>query len=171
MSYNVIQWTTGNVGRYALNGILLHPELNLVGLYAFSQDKLLQDAGELCTYGKPTGIKASNNIDELIALKPDCVCYTANNTFHSNYLEETCRLLEAGINISSTSNVRTCYPKAPFEESLDFEERQPKQNRLAKIIESYLVSHPATAQRVANAQRFSGCFQQNIKACPVLDDE
>ena len=31
MTYKVIQWATGNVGRAAVEGIVDHPELELVG--------------------------------------------------------------------------------------------------------------------------------------------
>jgi hypothetical protein len=31
MPYRVIQWATGNVGRAAVEGIVVHPELELVG--------------------------------------------------------------------------------------------------------------------------------------------
>ena len=118
MSYRVVQWSTGNVGSYALNGILLHPELELVGVYAHAEEKQGNDAGQLCAYGKTTGIRATGNVEELIALQPDCVCYTSNNTVNEGYLEEMCRLLEAGINVSTTSNVRLCYPQAPFNREL-----------------------------------------------------
>ena len=32
MALRVIQWSTGNVGAYALRAILNHPELELAGL-------------------------------------------------------------------------------------------------------------------------------------------
>ena len=48
MPYRVIQWTTGNVGRYALRQILDHPELELAGVYVTSAAKAGRDAGELC---------------------------------------------------------------------------------------------------------------------------
>ena len=45
--YRVIQWATGNVGRAAIDGILAHPELELVGVYVHGPDKEGRDAGEL----------------------------------------------------------------------------------------------------------------------------
>ena len=48
MTYRVIQWTTGHVGREAVKGIMRHPELELVGCYAWSKDKAGKDVGELC---------------------------------------------------------------------------------------------------------------------------
>ena len=114
MSYRVVQWTTGNVGAYALNGIIHHSELELVGLFAHSDDKQGRDAGELCAYGKSTGIKATNDVEALLALKPDCVCYTTNHSFNPGYIEELCRMLEAGINVTSTANPSLNYPSAPM---------------------------------------------------------
>ena len=72
----VIQWTTGKVGKHSTRAIIDDPRLELVGLYAHSADKAGKDAGELC--GRPdtvTGIKATSDVDALIALKPDCVLY------------------------------------------------------------------------------------------------
>jgi hypothetical protein len=45
MTYKVIQWTTGHVGREAVKGIMRHPELELVGCYAWSKDKAGKDVG------------------------------------------------------------------------------------------------------------------------------
>jgi hypothetical protein len=43
----VIQWSTGNIGTHALRMIINHPELELVGLWVSSADKVGRDAGEL----------------------------------------------------------------------------------------------------------------------------
>ena len=74
MSFKVIQWTTGHVGREAVKGILRHPELELVGCYAWSESKVGQDVGTLCGL-EPIGITASGDIDALLAMDADCVCY------------------------------------------------------------------------------------------------
>ena len=47
MSYKVIQWATGGVGRAALECILDHPELELVGCWVHSTEKHGVDAGVL----------------------------------------------------------------------------------------------------------------------------
>ena len=47
MAYRVIQWATGGVGRAAIEGILDHPELELVGCWVHSADKDGRDVGEL----------------------------------------------------------------------------------------------------------------------------
>lgn len=97
MTYRVVQWTTGHVGREAVKGILRHPELELVGCYAWSADKEGRDVGELCGIGN-VGVRATRDIDRLLALKPDCVCYTPNQLDP----EELRRLLEAGVNVASS---------------------------------------------------------------------
>jgi hypothetical protein len=95
--YRVVQWATGNVGSRALRRAIEHPQLEVVGVYVHSDNKVGRDAGELAGVA-PIGIKATNRIDDVIALKPDCVLYMP----HVCNFDEICRLLEAGINIVST---------------------------------------------------------------------
>jgi hypothetical protein len=97
-SYRVVQWTSGKVARKALLAILNHPELELVGLYAYSADKVGKDAGELCG-AAPTGIRATREVDALLALKPDCVMY---NPLYPD-VATMARILESGANIVTTS--------------------------------------------------------------------
>jgi 4-hydroxy-tetrahydrodipicolinate reductase len=93
----VVQWATGYVGAHTLKKVIEHPDLELVGLYVFSESKAGKDAGELV--GLPsTGIKATRDIDAIIALKPDCVLYMQEGVDY----DDVCRLLEAGINIVTT---------------------------------------------------------------------
>src|SRR4051794_33437927 len=47
----VIQWTTGKVGKLSLRGVIDDPRLELVGVFAYSEDKAGVDAGPLC--GRP----------------------------------------------------------------------------------------------------------------------
>ena len=58
MPYRVIQWATGNVGRAAVEGILAHPELELVGTWVHGAGKVGRDVGELCGLG-PIGVRAT----------------------------------------------------------------------------------------------------------------
>lgn len=97
MTHRVVQWTTGHVGREAVKGILRHPELELVGCYAWSAEKEGRDVGSLC--GLPDlGIRATRDVDRLLALEPDCVCYTPNQLDP----DELVRLLEAGVSVASS---------------------------------------------------------------------
>ncbi len=95
--YRVVQWATGNVGARALRRAIEHPALDLVGVYVHSADKAGRDAGELAGTA-PTGILATNSIDDVIALKPDCVLYMP----HQTNIDEIVRLLESGANIVTT---------------------------------------------------------------------
>jgi hypothetical protein len=70
MAYRVVQWTTGNVGRRALRAIVAHPELDLVGCYAWSPEKVGRDAGELAGIDA-LGVSATDDIEALLALEPD----------------------------------------------------------------------------------------------------
>ena len=94
----VAQWNTGKVGKLAMQGILDNPAYELVGVYAYSADKLGADAGALCGRSD-TGIKATNDIDAIIATKPDVVVYTP----FSGDVDELAMLLENGVNVLSTN--------------------------------------------------------------------
>jgi 4-hydroxy-tetrahydrodipicolinate reductase len=95
--YRVVQWATGNVGSRSLRVVIEHPHLDLVGLYVHSADKVGRDAGELCGLS-PIGIKATNRVDDIVGLKPDCVIYMQQG-FNA---DDVCRLLAAGINVVTT---------------------------------------------------------------------
>ena len=71
----VIQWTTGNIGRRSLHAIIGRPDMELVGVYAHGQDKVGVDAAELSGWPEPTGVTATDDIDALLALRPDACCY------------------------------------------------------------------------------------------------
>jgi hypothetical protein len=93
----VVQWATGNIGARALRGVIEHPELTLAGVYVTSDAKVGQDAGDLC--GLPaTGVIATNDIEEIIALKPDCVLYMPSLCT----MDEVCALLASGANVVTT---------------------------------------------------------------------
>jgi hypothetical protein len=96
--YRVVQWTTGNVGRSSVKAIAAHPGLDLVGCYAWSADKVGRDVGELCGLD-PLGVTASDDVDALLALRPDCVVY---NPMWSD-TDELVRILAAGVNVVSTA--------------------------------------------------------------------
>jgi 2,4-diaminopentanoate dehydrogenase len=95
--YRVIQWATGNIGSRSLKTVIEHPNYELVGLYVSSPEKAGKDAGELCGLA-PTGVKATNSAEELIATGADCVLYMRQGIDW----DEVCALLESGKNISTT---------------------------------------------------------------------
>jgi hypothetical protein len=98
VTIRVVQWTTGNVGKQSVLAIARHPQLELVGCYAWSPDKVGHDVGELCG-GPPVGVTATHDVDTLLALRPDCVIYTP--MWPS--IDELVRILAAGVNVVTTA--------------------------------------------------------------------
>jgi hypothetical protein len=98
MGLRVVQWTTGNVGKRSVRAVTAHPDLELVGCYAWSDDKVGVDVGTLCDID-PVGVAATNDVDALLASKPDVVVY--NPMWPST--DEVVRILEAGVNVVSTA--------------------------------------------------------------------
>lgn len=75
MAYRVVQWATGGVGVAAVNGVLEHPDLELVGCWVHSEAKNGKDVGEL-SGGEPLGVFATNSVEEILALDADAVIYS-----------------------------------------------------------------------------------------------
>lgn len=101
----VIQWATGNVGIEALAGIVDSPLLKLVGLRVYSHQKAGRDAGELLGR-EPLGVIATSDINDILAIDADCVCYTP--LIYN--LDEITALLRSGKNVVTTSGL--IYPQA-----------------------------------------------------------
>jgi 2,4-diaminopentanoate dehydrogenase len=95
--HRVVQWATGNIGTYALRSVIQHPDLDLVGVYVHAEDKAGRDAGELCGLD-PIGVKATRDIDEIVALRADCVLYMPR----ACDVDAVCRLLASGTDVVTT---------------------------------------------------------------------
>jgi hypothetical protein len=96
--YRVVQWTTGNVGKSSVQAVAANPTFELVGCYAWSPEKVGRDVGELCGID-PLGVAATDDVDALLALQPDCVVY---NPMWLN-TDELVRILSAGVNVVATA--------------------------------------------------------------------
>lgn len=108
--YSVVQWSTGHVGIHALRAILDHPALDLVGLWVHSEAKVGIDAGELAGRA-PVGVTATNDVDALLDLHPEVVCYTATADLRpQEAVEDVCRILRSGANVVSSSLVQLLHP-------------------------------------------------------------
>lgn len=75
MTYKVIQWATGGLGKAAIEHIVRHPDLELVGCWVHSDDKNGRDVGDIVGMG-PIGVTATSDQDEVLALEADCVLYS-----------------------------------------------------------------------------------------------
>lgn len=96
MALKVVQWATGGVGVAAINGILEHPDLQLVGCWVHSEAKNGKDVGEIIG-AAPLGVTATNSLDDIVALDADAVIY-APLMFN---LDEVAALLRSGKNVVS----------------------------------------------------------------------
>ena len=112
MTYRVIQWATGGVGRAAIEGVLAHPDLELAGAWVHSRAKDGADLGTLV--GRDAiGVTATNDVDALLALDADCVLYSPFMTDP----EVVRAILESGKNV--VTPLGWFYP--PAEERLRFD--------------------------------------------------
>jgi hypothetical protein len=100
-TYRVIQWSTGVVGKAALKHFIENPVIELVGVYVTNPDKVGKDAGEFVDL-PPTGIVATNDVEQLVAMDADCVLFAGL----VQDLDLYCRLLRSGKNVVS--------PAGPF---------------------------------------------------------
>lgn len=99
----IVQWSTGGVGKIALRAVLQRPELELVGAWTQSEEKIGRDAGAL-TGGEVVGIAATDDSDALLALEPDCVIYAASGESRPRECaDDFIEMLSRGINVVTTS--------------------------------------------------------------------
>lgn len=99
----LVQWTSGKIATEAVKYVLGRPDMELVGAFAFSPEKVGKDLGELCGLNEPIGVAATDDIDAIIALKPDCVLYMPLHP-DVDHLE---RLLRGGVNVATTAHFMT----------------------------------------------------------------
>lgn len=111
MNFRVINWGTGNVGLHALRATLRNQALELVGVHANSESKQGKDAGEIADLDITTGVLATNDVEALLALKPDVVIYTANGEMRpTEAVHDLQRILQAGINVVGIALIHLIYP-------------------------------------------------------------
>src|ERR1700743_491039 len=72
---SLVQWATGGGGKAAIECVLNHPQLELVGCWVHSADKDGRDVGEILG-AEPLGVAATSSIDDVLALDADCVMYS-----------------------------------------------------------------------------------------------
>jgi len=112
MTLRVIQWATGNVGRAAIEGVLAHPDLELVGCWVHSAEKDGLDVGTLL--GRDAvGVAATTDVDALLAAEADCVLYSP---LFADPAVVT-RILESGKNV--VTPLGWFYPPAAERERFD----------------------------------------------------
>jgi len=96
--YKIMVWGPGRMGKVCIWQTIEKPELELVGVRAYSDGKVGIDAGELLGLDA-IGVKISNNIEALLDIECDAILYTAHDegTYHTD--DEILQLLAAGKNV------------------------------------------------------------------------
>jgi len=115
MAIRVAHVGTGNVGGLALAHLITNPQFELTGVGVSTPEKVGRDAGELCGVGLDTqtvtGVEAVNDMDALLATRPDCVVYCAmGDTRLPDAMADIMRFLASGINVVGSSPGLLQYP-------------------------------------------------------------
>jgi 2,4-diaminopentanoate dehydrogenase len=114
-SRRVVVWSTGGVGSNAIRAIAHRPDLDLVGVWVHTPEKVGRDAGELAGV-HPLGVIATDDVDSLIGLAPDCVVYAASGPERgAGAVPDYERLLAAGINVVTTTSTELVHPPSADE--------------------------------------------------------
>src|ERR1700679_620050 len=93
----VVIWGTGFVGKMVIPEVVRHPAFDLVGVGVSSPEKVGRDAGAICGIG-PIGIAATDDVEALIALRPDALVHYGPTAAHANdNLRDIGAFLRAGV--------------------------------------------------------------------------
>lgn len=99
VKYRVIQWATGAMGKTCLRAIIDHPDLELAGLYVYSESKAGRDAGEIA-HRETTGVIATRSVEEILQTDADLVVHAPRIQFpYGAHDDDICRLLASGKNL------------------------------------------------------------------------
>ncbi len=90
----VVQWATGRIGVMSLKSLLASQQFEVVGCFVYTDNKHGVDIGLIAGIS-PVGVSATTNIEDIIALQPDCVIAAQEGAC----VDDMCRFLAAGINI------------------------------------------------------------------------
>jgi 2,4-diaminopentanoate dehydrogenase len=113
LTYRVVQWSVGGVGRHSLGALIRRPELDLVGVFTHGPERAGRDAGDLSGLAIDTGIKATTDAGALLELRPDCVVFTSvGETRPKAALAQLAMILRSGANVVSSSLMNLIYPPA-----------------------------------------------------------
>jgi 2,4-diaminopentanoate dehydrogenase len=95
VALRVVQWATGGVGKAAIEGIVKHPDLELVGCWVHAEQKNGVDVGEIV--GLPAlGVRATTSAADIFALEADAVVYAPIVP----HVDDVAALLRSGIGIT-----------------------------------------------------------------------
>jgi 2,4-diaminopentanoate dehydrogenase len=101
----------GNCGSLALRQLIEDTRFDLTGVWVSSDAKIGRDAGELAGLEVTTGVAAVNDLDGIVAAKPDCVVYCAMGDVRlPEAMADIRTILAAGINVVGSAPGVLQYP-------------------------------------------------------------
>jgi hypothetical protein len=105
VAVRVVQWATGAVGRAQLQELIQHPDLDLVGVLVYADDKAGLDAGALCGLPPTTGVVATTDKQAIVSLGADVIVHAASKAHPGETnAEDICRLLASGASVITTTS-------------------------------------------------------------------
>ena len=111
MAIRVALIGTGNCGSLALRQLIEDDRFELTGVWVSTEAKVGRDAGELAHLDVATGVAATNDMNAIIAARPDCAVYCAMGDVRPREaLADVRGLLEAGIDVVGSSPGFLSYP-------------------------------------------------------------
>jgi 2,4-diaminopentanoate dehydrogenase len=119
-SIRVVVWGTGNVGAPAIRAVLANPALELAGVVVSSAAKVGVDAGVLAGVAT-TGVLASDDIDAMLAGRPDAVVYAASGDFRPiEAITDVLHCLGSGCNVVTPSIYPLYHPASAPPELMEY---------------------------------------------------
>lgn len=111
MTKRIVVWGTGFVGSMVIAELVGHPMFELVGVGVSNPAKVGRDVGEICGLDSPIGLSATDDVDALIALRPDALVHYGPTAAHADAnIELITRFLRAGIDVTSTAMTPWVWP-------------------------------------------------------------
>jgi len=108
MTYRVVQWATGAMGKAVMRTMIDHPDTEIVGAYVYGDKKAGRDVGQIANR-PPTGVLATNDVDEILALDADVVVHAGRIGPYGGHDDDIVRLLESGKNVISINGYTDPY--------------------------------------------------------------
>ncbi|MGG8407403.1 NAD(P)H-dependent amine dehydrogenase family protein [Streptomyces sp. 12297] len=94
---STVVWGTGNVGRAAIRAVEAHPDLQLTSVLVHSPGKVGRDAGELAGLDQVLGVAATDDIEAVLAARPQAVVYAASGDIRPDDAQaDVVRAIRAG---------------------------------------------------------------------------
>ncbi|MET0315813.1 MAG: diacylglycerol kinase [Rhodococcus fascians] len=111
MAIRVALVGTGNCGSLALRQLIQDKRFDLIGVWVSSEAKVGRDAGELAGLDVTTGVTAIDDLDAIVAARPECVVYCAMGDVRlPDAMADIRRILGAGIDVVGSAPGVLQYP-------------------------------------------------------------